>query len=59
MYEGVLSCCLFAMKTFNSSFAEVLKIPLKLFLDLVSVYEKTNEVENLKPQKKVKYKVLD
>lgn len=48
MRESVLSCCLFAMKTFNNSFADTMKMDLSLFLELISVYQKVNSVPDEK-----------
>lgn len=42
-YEGVLSCYLFAMETFNSSLAEIDAMDLELLLDLISVHSKLTE----------------
>lgn len=42
MKESVLSCCLFAMKTFNNSFADTMKMDLAIFIELISVYQKVN-----------------
>lgn len=57
--ESVLSCYLFAMKTFNSSFAEIDDMDLGLFLDLLNVYDKVNDAEKEKNDNKIRYKVLD
>jgi hypothetical protein len=59
MYESVLSCCLFATKTLNSSFADVLNMDLELLLDLLNVNAKCNDTDNKKEKKGVTYKVLD
>ena len=48
MRESVLSCCLFAMKTFNNSFVDTMKMDLSLFLELISVYQKVNSVPDEK-----------
>ena len=57
-YEGVLSCYLFAMKEFNSSYSEIDEMELETLLNLISVYNKIND--DTKPEKKgIKYKVLD
>lgn len=57
-YEGVLSCYLFAMKAFNSSFAEIDAMDLDVLLDLISVQEKLSD--SGKSDKKIRtYKVLD
>ena len=60
-YEGVLSCYLFAMKEFNSSYSEIDEMDLETLLDFISVYEKINDAETGKPDKKgtITYKVLD
>ncbi len=47
-YEGVLSCYVFAMKTFNSSFAEVDGMELETLSDLISVYEKISDAPTKK-----------
>ena len=44
MKESVLSCCLFAMKTFNNSFADTMGMELALFIALIKVYQKVNGV---------------
>lgn len=60
-YEGVLSCYLFAMKEFNSSYSEIDEMELETLLDLISVYDKINDAsESDKENKKgtITYKVL-
>lgn len=48
------------MKTFNSSFAEIDNMELGTLLDLINVYEKINDTDKIKQNKKgVTYKVLD
>lgn len=37
-----MSCYLFAMKTFNSSFAEVEAMDVETLAELISVYDKLN-----------------
>ena len=60
VYEGVLSCYLFAMREFNSSFAEIDNLDLETLLDLISVYDKINDTtSNKKNKNAVTYKVLD
>ena len=58
-YEGVLSCYLFAMREFNSSYAEVDNMDLETLLDLICVYDKINDTETSKNKKGHTYKVLD
>lgn len=51
-YEGVMSCYLFGMKTFNSSFSEIEEMELDLLLDLINVNEKiTDDVKSNKNKK--------
>ena len=58
--EGVLSCYLFAMKNFNSSFAEIDNMDLDLLLDFINVYDKINDTDTNKQDKNcITYKVLD
>ena len=60
MYESVLSCYLFAMKTFNSSYAEIDDMELETLLDLIFVYDKINTSLKTKADKGVvTYQVLD
>ena len=49
---------MFAMQTFNSSYAEVDAMELEILLDLISVYEKINDTGN-KNKKGQTYQVLD
>ena len=43
-----MSCYVFAMKTFNSSFAEVDGMELETLSDLISVYEKISDAPTKK-----------
>ena len=52
---------MFAMKEFNSSYSEILDMELETLLDLICVYDKINDADSGKSEKKgkIKYKVLD
>lgn len=50
---------MFAIKTFNSSYAEIDNMELEILLDLISVYDKINDTPNEKKKKGQTYAVLD
>lgn len=51
-YEGVLSCYLFAMETFNSSLSEIDAMDLGLLLDLINVHCKITDSASSKSGRK-------